>query len=216
MLDRHYPGDSVDLVWQDRSGQQRTAKVTLAARTGRLPHGRPSAPPVSDGARRRRPRKIGRMIAPRPSVATTAAAPPSRRTSLVLKPPAAGLLARQLQLVVARQRPLARFVHARELLGLVDLELSFARSRFASIGPRPASRRREALSARPTFGVVAHVDDPLDHERPYVAFAVLDLNGNVVVLHHRRRRRRRLPRRRVDNRHPTCCPPPRCWVCPQR
>ncbi len=30
VLDRHYPGDSVDLVWQDGSGQQRTAKVTLA------------------------------------------------------------------------------------------------------------------------------------------------------------------------------------------
>jgi len=30
-LDRHYPGDVVDLVWQDRTGQQRTAKVTLAA-----------------------------------------------------------------------------------------------------------------------------------------------------------------------------------------
>ncbi|MGE5694401.1 MAG: S1C family serine protease [Candidatus Sericytochromatia bacterium] len=30
VLDRHYPGDIVDLVWQDRTGQQRTAKVTLA------------------------------------------------------------------------------------------------------------------------------------------------------------------------------------------
>jgi serine protease Do len=31
VLDRHYPGDAVDLVWQDQGGQQRTAKVTLAA-----------------------------------------------------------------------------------------------------------------------------------------------------------------------------------------
>lgn len=31
VLDRHYPGDIIDLVWQDRTGQQRTAKVTLAA-----------------------------------------------------------------------------------------------------------------------------------------------------------------------------------------
>ena len=31
VLDRHYPGDAVDLVWQDASGQQRAAKVTLAA-----------------------------------------------------------------------------------------------------------------------------------------------------------------------------------------
>ena len=30
VLDRHYPGDVVDLVWQDRTAQQRTAKVTLA------------------------------------------------------------------------------------------------------------------------------------------------------------------------------------------
>jgi S1-C subfamily serine protease len=31
VLDRHYPGDAVDLVWQDRTGHQRTAKVPLAA-----------------------------------------------------------------------------------------------------------------------------------------------------------------------------------------
>ncbi len=31
VLDRHYPGDAVDLVWQDRTGHQRTAKLTLAA-----------------------------------------------------------------------------------------------------------------------------------------------------------------------------------------
>jgi serine protease Do len=31
VLDRHYPGDAVDLVWQDGSGQQHSAKVTLAA-----------------------------------------------------------------------------------------------------------------------------------------------------------------------------------------
>jgi serine protease Do len=31
VLDRHYPGDAVDLVWQDRTGRQRTAKVSLAA-----------------------------------------------------------------------------------------------------------------------------------------------------------------------------------------
>lgn len=30
VLDRHYPGDTVDLVWQDRTGQQRATKVTLA------------------------------------------------------------------------------------------------------------------------------------------------------------------------------------------
>jgi len=30
VLDQHYPGDTVDMVWQDRTGQQRTAKVTLA------------------------------------------------------------------------------------------------------------------------------------------------------------------------------------------
>jgi serine protease Do len=29
-LDRHYPGDVVDLTWIDRSGQQRTGKATLA------------------------------------------------------------------------------------------------------------------------------------------------------------------------------------------
>jgi serine protease Do len=34
VLDRHYPGDAVDLVWQDRTGHQRTAKVTLAAGPG--------------------------------------------------------------------------------------------------------------------------------------------------------------------------------------
>ena len=31
VLDRHYPGDVVELVWVDQSGQQRTAKVTLGA-----------------------------------------------------------------------------------------------------------------------------------------------------------------------------------------
>ena len=31
VLDRHYPGDVVDLTWIDRSGQQRTGKATLAA-----------------------------------------------------------------------------------------------------------------------------------------------------------------------------------------
>jgi serine protease Do len=31
VLDRHYPGDAVDLVWQDRTGHQRTVKLTLAA-----------------------------------------------------------------------------------------------------------------------------------------------------------------------------------------
>lgn len=30
-LDRHYPGDVVDLTWIDRSGQQRTGKATLAS-----------------------------------------------------------------------------------------------------------------------------------------------------------------------------------------
>ncbi len=31
LLDRHYPGDVVDLTWIDRSGQQRTGKATLAS-----------------------------------------------------------------------------------------------------------------------------------------------------------------------------------------
>ena len=31
VLDRHYPGDVVDLTWIDRSGQQRTGKATLAS-----------------------------------------------------------------------------------------------------------------------------------------------------------------------------------------
>lgn len=31
VLDRHYPGDVVDLTWIDRSGQERTGKATLAA-----------------------------------------------------------------------------------------------------------------------------------------------------------------------------------------
>jgi serine protease Do len=30
VLDRHYPGDVVNLEWQDQTGQQRTAKLTLA------------------------------------------------------------------------------------------------------------------------------------------------------------------------------------------
>lgn len=30
VLDRHYPGDVIDLVWIDRAGQQRTGKATLA------------------------------------------------------------------------------------------------------------------------------------------------------------------------------------------
>lgn len=30
VLDRHYPGDVVDITWIDRSGQQRTGKATLA------------------------------------------------------------------------------------------------------------------------------------------------------------------------------------------
>jgi serine protease Do len=30
VLDRHYPGDVVDLVWVDRTGQERTGKATLA------------------------------------------------------------------------------------------------------------------------------------------------------------------------------------------
>ncbi|MBV9514706.1 MAG: trypsin-like peptidase domain-containing protein [Mycobacteriaceae bacterium] len=34
VLDRHYPGDAVDLVWQDRTGQQRSAKVTLGTGPG--------------------------------------------------------------------------------------------------------------------------------------------------------------------------------------
>ena len=31
VLDRHYPGDVVDLVWIDRAGEQRTGKATLAS-----------------------------------------------------------------------------------------------------------------------------------------------------------------------------------------
>jgi S1-C subfamily serine protease len=31
LLDRHYPGDVVNLTWVDRSGQQRTGKATLAS-----------------------------------------------------------------------------------------------------------------------------------------------------------------------------------------
>ena len=31
VLDRHYPGDVVDLTWIDRAGQQRTGKATLAS-----------------------------------------------------------------------------------------------------------------------------------------------------------------------------------------
>jgi serine protease Do len=31
VLDRHYPGDVVDLVWIDRAGQQQTGKATLAS-----------------------------------------------------------------------------------------------------------------------------------------------------------------------------------------
>jgi hypothetical protein len=31
MLDRHYPGDVVDLGWIDRAGQQRTGKAALAS-----------------------------------------------------------------------------------------------------------------------------------------------------------------------------------------
>jgi serine protease Do len=31
VLDRHYPGDVVDLVWMDRGGQQRTGKATLSS-----------------------------------------------------------------------------------------------------------------------------------------------------------------------------------------
>jgi S1-C subfamily serine protease len=29
VLDRHYPGDVVDLVWIDATGQERTGKATL-------------------------------------------------------------------------------------------------------------------------------------------------------------------------------------------
>lgn len=31
VLDRHYPGESVDLLWLDRAGEQRTGKATLAS-----------------------------------------------------------------------------------------------------------------------------------------------------------------------------------------
>ncbi|MGH3677801.1 MAG: PDZ domain-containing protein, partial [Mycobacterium sp.] len=31
VLDRHYPGDVVDLTWIDRAGQQRIGKATLVA-----------------------------------------------------------------------------------------------------------------------------------------------------------------------------------------
>jgi serine protease Do len=31
VLDRHYPGDVVDLTWVDRSGQQRTGKAALVS-----------------------------------------------------------------------------------------------------------------------------------------------------------------------------------------
>jgi S1-C subfamily serine protease len=31
VLDRHYPGDVVDLAWIDRAGQQLTGKATLAS-----------------------------------------------------------------------------------------------------------------------------------------------------------------------------------------
>jgi S1-C subfamily serine protease len=31
VLDRHYPGDVVDLTWIDRDGQQRTGKATLVS-----------------------------------------------------------------------------------------------------------------------------------------------------------------------------------------
>jgi hypothetical protein len=31
MLDRHYPGDVVDLVWIDRDGQQHNGKAPLSS-----------------------------------------------------------------------------------------------------------------------------------------------------------------------------------------
>ena len=31
ILDRHYPGDVIDLTWVDRSGQQRSGKATLGS-----------------------------------------------------------------------------------------------------------------------------------------------------------------------------------------
>ena len=31
VLDRHYPGDVIDLTWIDATGQERTGKATLAA-----------------------------------------------------------------------------------------------------------------------------------------------------------------------------------------
>jgi len=31
VLDRHYPGDVIDLTWIDRNGQQRTGKATLVS-----------------------------------------------------------------------------------------------------------------------------------------------------------------------------------------
>jgi serine protease Do len=31
ILDRHYPGDVIDLTWVDRSGAQRTGKATLGS-----------------------------------------------------------------------------------------------------------------------------------------------------------------------------------------
>ena len=31
VLDRHYPGDVVDIAWIDRGGQQRTGKATLVS-----------------------------------------------------------------------------------------------------------------------------------------------------------------------------------------
>jgi serine protease Do len=31
VLDRHYPGDVIDMTWIDRSGQQRTGKAALVS-----------------------------------------------------------------------------------------------------------------------------------------------------------------------------------------
>lgn len=81
----------------------------------------------------------------------------------MLKPE--GRVARQLHLVVARQRCFLRIVHAGELLGLVNLELPFS-----GRGLRPGTPgRRHAVEEHPALAItdiVATVHDPPYPERP--------------------------------------------------
>src|SRR6202035_502105 len=89
-------------------------------------------------------------------------------------------VAREPQLVVARQRSRLRIIDTRQLLGLVDLELALS-----TRGLRPSSPHRrhtvEQHLVLAVLSIVTDVDDLPYRERFVGGARVIDGDGDVVV-----------------------------------